>query len=419
MQESNSSMSSVPPIEQTDQPSGDRKTILFIFVMICLDLLCAGMVIPVIPALVGQFNQNALAIGLLAVTFYSAQFIATPALGVLSDRHGRRPILLLCILGTGVAYFLFGAANALWLLFLGRLIDGVTGGNISVALAYISDVSSPETRAKNFGLIGAAFGIGFIIGPAVGGFLSLISLQTPALAAGVLSVIITIFGFFLLPESLAPEQRRKKVALAELNPLRQVRDALRPRILRRLLLSNFAQNFAFSGLQTNFVLYTFVRYGLDPAQNGLIFAYIGFLSGLMQGVITGILVERFRERRLAAAGLALMMLGYAALALAPEVWSIYGAMTLIAVGSGLSTPTLTSIITKQVSSEEQGSILGASQAIDSIALMIGPVWAGLAFDYLGPTSPYWTGAVWLLIAVLFVAGAYKKRKLARKPLLLD
>jgi MFS family permease len=411
-----------PPSSESTEPLSDLqstvhpKAIAFIFVTVCLDLLCAGIVIPVIPALVGQFNQDALMVGLLAVCFYSAQFIATPALGILSDRYGRRPVLLLCVIGTGIAYFLFGFANALWLLFAARLIDGLTGGNISVALAYISDISSPENRAKNFGLIGAAFGIGFIIGPAVGGLLSLISLQAPAFAAGILSIITTTF-FVVLPESLPLERRRKGLALGELNPLRQVGDALRPPILRRLLLSNFAQNFAFSGLQTNFVLFTFVQFGLDPQQNGLIFAYIGFLSGLMQGVITGILVERFSERRLAVVGLGLMMLGYAGLAIAPEVWSIYGAMTLIAVGSGLSTPTLTSVISKQVSQEEQGSILGATQAIDSIALMIGPAWAGLVFDYWGPTSPYWTGTVWLLIAALFAVSAFMKRRWAKKRLL--
>ncbi|NJR64996.1 MAG: TCR/Tet family MFS transporter [Leptolyngbyaceae cyanobacterium CRU_2_3] len=294
MQESNPSV----PLS-VEQPSGNQKAIVFIFVMVCFDLLCAGIVIPVIPALVGQFNQDALAIGLLAVTFYSAQFISTPALGILSDRYGRRPVLLICIFGTGAGFFLFGFANALWMLFVGRLIDGFTGGNISVALAYISDLSSPENRAKNFGLIGAAFGVGFIIGPAVGGLLSLISVQTPALVAGILSIIITIFGFFFLPETLSPGKRRKGIALEELSPLKQVGDLLRPRTLRRLLFSNFAQNFAFSGLQTNFVLYTFVRFGLSPQQNGLIFAYIGFLAGVMQGVITGRLVKRFSEKHLA------------------------------------------------------------------------------------------------------------------------
>lgn len=389
----------------TGQPTVSRKVLAFIFITVCLDLLGVGILIPVIPFFVGQFNQDALMVGLLAVSYSAAQFIATPALGILSDRYGRRPVLLICVVGTGLGDFLFGFANTLWLLFAARLIDGFTGGNISVAQAYIADVSSPKDRAKNFGLIGAAFGLGFIIGPALGGWLSQISLQTPAFVAGVLSLLTGAFGFFVLPESLPPERRqRKPIALKELNPLRQVGNALRRPALRRFFLANFALNFAFSGLQTNFALFTFVRFGLGPQQNGGIFAYIGLVSGLMQGVITGLLVKRFSEQLLTVVGLGLMTLGYAGIALAPEAWALYPAITLIAVGGGIAIPTLTSNISKQVSPRQQGSILGATQALSSLALVVGPVWAGVTFDYLGANTPYWTGAGWLVVAALLAAG---------------
>lgn len=171
-----------------------------------------------------------------------------------------------------------------------------------------------------------------------------------------------------------------------------------------MLLVNFALNFAFSGLQTNFALFTFVRFGLGPQQNGGLFAYIGLLSGLMQGLITGLLAKRFSEKRLIVVGLALMMLGYTGLALSPEAWTLYPAVTLIAVGGGVAIPTLTSTISNRVSPRQQGAILGATQALSSLALIVGPVWAGVTFDYLGANAPYWTGAGWLAIAALVAAG---------------
>ncbi len=388
----------------TDQPMLSRKALTFIFITVCLNLLGVGILIPVIPFFVGQFNQNAIFVGLLALSYSAAQFIASPALGILSDRYGRRPVLLICVIGTGLGDFLFGFANSLWLLFAARLFDGFTGGNISIAQAYIADISSPKDRAKNFGLIGAAFGLGFIIGPALGGWLSQISLQTPAFVSGVMSLLNAGFGFFVLPESLPPERRqRKPISLKKLNPLKQVGDALRRPTLRRFLLVNFAQNFAFSALTTNFALFTFVRFGLGPQQNGVIFACIGVVSGLMQGVITGLLVKRFSEQRLILVGLGLMTLGYVGLALAPEAWTLYPVITLIAVGVGIIMPTLTSIISKQVSPQQQGSILGATQSLSNVALIVGPVWAGFTFDYFGANAPYWTGAVWLVIAAVLAA----------------
>ncbi|MBW4561624.1 MAG: MFS transporter [Mojavia pulchra JT2-VF2] len=377
---------------------------IFIFITLFLDLLGSGLLVPVIPFLVREYSKDALTIGLLAVSFSAAQFIASPVLGVLSDRYGRRPVLLISLLGTTLGYFIFGFANALWLLFAARLLDGFTGGNISTAQAYIADISPPQDRAKNFGLIGAAFGLGFIFGPALGGLLGQISLQAPAFAAGILSLATTIFGFFALPESLPPQKRlQRPIRLKELNPIAQVGDVLQRPVLRGLLLANFAKNFAFSGLQTNFALFTFVRFGLGSGANGAIFSYIGVLAALMQGLIVRRLVKHFREEQLAVVGFGMMAVGFSLISFVPTIWMLYPALTFIPVGSGLVTPTLMGLISKQVAIQEQGTILGASQAIASLTQVVAPVWAGAVFDYVGIGAPYWTGAIWLVVAVWLVA----------------
>jgi len=385
----------------------NRKALIFIFLTVFIDLLGGGLLVPVIPFLVGEFNKDALTVGLLSTSFSAAQFIAAPVLGVLSDRYGRRPILLISLLGTAIGYFIFGLANTLWLLFASRLLDGFTGGNISTAQAYIADITPPKDRAKNFGLLGAAFGLGFIFGPGLGGWLSQFSLQTPAFAAGILALISTTFGFFVLPESLPPEKRQKKaILLNELNPFIQIGNALQRPMLRGLLLASFALNFAFSGLQSNFAFFAFTRFGLGPGANGAIFTYIGVLATLMQGIIVRHLVSRFKEEKLAMVGIAVMALGFTLIAVVPTVSLLYFAITFIPVGSSLASPTLTGLISKRVTMQEQGTILGANQSIASLTRVISPIWAGLVFDYINIVAPYWTGAIWLVVAfwvVLFTS----------------
>ena len=364
-----------------------------------------------IPFLVAQFDDSALTVGLLALSYAAAQFAAAPALGKLSDRYGRRPILLISVLGTGISNVLFGFATTLWLLFVARLLDGITGGNISVARAYIADVSTEQNRARNFGLIGAAFGVGLVVGPAFGGWLSQFSLQMPAFVAGGMSLVTAAFGFFVLPESLpAPKRQKAPIALTDLNPLKRVGGALRRPILGQFLLANFALNFAFGGLNTNFALFTFARFGLGPDQNGNLFAYIGVVTAFTQGLIIGVLANRFNEDRLAFLSLWLLAVGFLGLAGAPNTGALYVALAFISVGGGIAIPTLTSAISRQVSAQQQGTVLGAAQAIDSLALIFGPVWAGFTFDSLGTGAPYWTGAVWLGLAGLLVASVLRKAK---------
>ncbi len=393
-----------------------RSALTLIFATIFLDLLGVGILVPVIPFLVRRFESDALTVGMLALSFSAAQFLASPILGVLSDRYGRRPILLLSLLGSAFGYFLFGWAGALWMMFLGRIIDGFTGGNISAAQAYIADISPPEDRAKNFGLVGAAFGLGFIIGPALGGLLAKISLAAPAYGSGVLALVTMAFGYFLLPESLRPEHRRAQPLMpSDLNPLTHFIKALQRSDLWPILLAFFAINFAFSGLQTNFAVYTADKLGMGPEANAAVFAYIGFIAVIMQAVIVRKLSRRFADRNLAAVGIAIMVCGFGATAWAHDLFTLYVACTLTPIGSGLTTPTLTSLLSKLVTAREQGWALGASQSAASLARIAGPVWAGVVYDRISQGAPYWTGAIWMVLALAVVLLVVRPMGVNHKP----
>jgi multidrug resistance protein len=378
-----------------------RRALGFIFAAVFLDMLGIGILIPVIPFLVRRFTPSALAVGLLALSYSLAQFVAAPLLGRLSDRVGRRPVLVASVLGSAVAYVVFGLATALWVMFLARIVDGLSGGNITAAQAYIADVTEPKDRAKNFGLIGAAFSLGFIIGPALGGVLSHISLAAPAYAAGVMALVTALFGIFVLPESLPPARRNgAPFSLHDLNPLRPIAAGLARPALRLLLLAIFALGFAGAELRTNFAVFTAGRFGLGPSENALIFSFIGVIGLLVQGVLLRRLTRTVSERRLAVAGLVIMIGGYLATAFVPTVPLLYAAIALVSLGSGLATPTLTGLVSLNVGPTEQGAALGAVQSLQSLTQIVGPVWAGAFFDHVGMGSPYWTAALWGLVALV-------------------
>lgn len=373
-------------------------------------MMGAGILVPVIPYVVQPFRSDALTVGLLALAFSAAQFLASPLLGVWSDRKGRRPVLLLCLLGTGIGYFLFGAARSLALLFIARLLSGFAGGSITTAQAYIADVSEPHDRAKNFGLIGAAFGLGFILGPALGGALSKVSLSAPAYASGVLSLITFTVASVLLKESLPQEARRSRsLRFQDVNPFVQIRGALRRADFRELMLAVFALNFGMASVQTNFAVFTHARFGLDAAHNAILFAYLGLMATLTQGVLLRKLAARAGEARLAIFGALAFAAGFLALAVSWAVWVLYLAVTLTALGYGLAGPALTGLVSRRADPQEQGSLLGTAQSVSSVTRVIGPVWAGAVFDYLGSGAPYWTGAVWSVLAALWSFHATRQR----------
>jgi DHA1 family tetracycline resistance protein-like MFS transporter len=374
-----------------------RRPLAFIFLTVLLDLLGVGILVPVIPYIVAEFRTDALTVGLLSLTFAAAQFLAAPVLGALSDRHGRRVVLILSVLGTGAGYLLFGVAQTLWLLYLARLIDGFTGGNVSTAQAYIADVSAPEDRAKNFGLIGAAFGLGFMLGPAIGGILSHWSLRAPAFAALGLSLVTATMGYLVLPESL-PVARRKRTPfrLAELHPFGHLGEAIRRPGVGRIFLAFFAISFAMAGLQSNYAVFTREQFGLSPEGTAWLFTMVGVVSVVVQGGLLRRIPTAGHERAITMGGLTLMAAGFAATAFVPTVAWLYPATGVLALGHALAGPMLTSEVSRSVSGEEQGWVLGAMQSVASLTRILGPVWAGLAFDHVSHGAPYWTGALWVL-----------------------
>lgn len=385
-----------------------RSPKLFLFLTVLIDLLGVGIVLPLMPYYVKIVEQSsipwlannrAIVVGLLMASFALMQFLFAPVLGALSDRYGRRPILILSLLGSALSYVLFGVAEylsflgvetVLVILFLGRILSGITGASISTAQAYIADVTTPEERAKGMGMIGAAFGLGFMLGPALGGLLSTISLATPAFFAAGLALVNVIFGYFNLPESLPPE-RRTVTPVRGVNPLERVQTLVRRPSLQPLLIGVFLLNLAFASLQSNFAVFSDVRFGFGPLDNALIFTLVGLLAVLMQGVLIRRLVLAFGEARLVIAGLTLMAIGFVAIAFVPQAWMLFPVVGAVAIGSGMATPSLTSLISRRVAAHEQGTTLGGTQAVTSLTMIIGPIFAGVTFDSIDTGAPYYLG----------------------------
>jgi MFS family permease len=373
-----------------------------IFLTVMLDLMSYGIVLPLLPFYVQAQQGGASAAGLLGSLYALMQFFSGPVLGALSDRYGRRPVLLGCILGTALAYLVLGTAGSLVAVFLAVMIDGVTGGNLTTAYAYIADITAPEQRSRGMGMVGAAFGIGIMSGPALGGLLSRYGLALPAFAAAGVALVNISIAFFRLPESLPAGKRSNALRASPLNSFAQLRALIKMAPVRFLLLSLFTLNLAFSGLQTNFPLFSQARFGWGSFQNGIFFAYVGLCAVLIQGVFYGWVQPRLGERSLSLLGMTLMALGLAGMAAALRAWALYPLVGMVALGSGLSIPSLSGLASQRVESGAQGRLMGGMQAMLSVAMISGPALAGLAFERLSVGAPYWLGSTLSAMALLVV-----------------
>jgi multidrug resistance protein len=354
-----------------------RSPLLVIFVTVFIDLIGFGIVIPVLPFYVEgtKFNASPSTVGLLFASYSVMQLLFTPILGRMSDRYGRRPILLVSLLGTGVGFLILGTATTLWMLFAGRIIDGISGGNISTAQAYIADVTTPEERAKGMGLIGAAFGLGFIFGPAIGGILSRWGTSVPFLFASGLAFSNAALLYFTLPETVTPDHPARESA-AGANRWAQLGRALKQSRLALILVIYFLFVTAFSIMTTTFGLFTMYRFGYDAHDTGWLFVFVGVIGATIQGGLMGRLVKRFGEMPLVVAG---ALLFSASLFFIPLTGPQTGLATLLlvgatfAIGNGLATPALTGLASKSAGRGEQGGVLGVTQSVASLSRTVGPL----------------------------------------------
>ena len=353
-----------------------RSPLLVIFITIFIDLVGFGIVIPLLPFYVEgtKINGTPRAVGLLFAAYSVMQFIFAPILGRLSDKHGRRRVLLISIIGTGISFLILGFATTLWMLFVGRILDGITGGNISTAQAYIADSTTKENRTKGMGLVGAAFGLGFVFGPAIGGALSHWGLGVPFFFAAGLAFANAILLYFTLPETVTPDHPAR-ISAAGGRGWHDMIKALREPKLGFVLTIYFLFIVAFSIMTTTFSLFTMFRFGYVPSQTGYLFAYVGIIGAFIQGGLLGRLVKQFGELALILVGASLFALS---LFLIPFTGPHTGLLALLAVGgafavgNSLATPSLTSLASKSVGEAEQGIVLGVTQSVASLARALGP-----------------------------------------------
>jgi MFS transporter, DHA1 family, tetracycline resistance protein len=393
--------SALGPLKSGSFLSPMKRSLVFIFITVFVDMLGYSMILPLLPFFIQQQGGNAALAGGLQSLYALLQLFSGPILGSLSDRYGRKPILVICLFGTAVAYTIFGFANSVALLYLAVLLDGLTGNNLTTSFTYVADVTEPEERSRGMGIVSAAFGLGLMAGPALGGLLSVHGLFVPAFVAAGIALINTIYGIFVLPESLPPEKRSRHVP--SLNFIGQLQALFSVQNIRLLLLGLFFLNLAFSGLQTNFPLFSNARFQWDARQNGIFFAFVGVIAVFVQGFLYGRLQPRFGEKRLALAGLLLMSAGMAGVAIATQAWMVYPIVGIAALGSGISIPSLSGMVSTRVPSNEQGRLMGGNQALLSFTAILGPILAGLAFDRIAISAPYWIGSGLALLALFFAS----------------
>src|SRR5690348_2587557 len=396
-----------------------RSPLIVIFTTVFIDLVGFGIVIPVLPfyAEGTAFGATPRIVGLLFASYSIMQLIFSPILGGLSDKYGRRPVLLLSIIGTGIGFLILGLATTIAMLFFGRILDGITGGNISTAQAYIADITTTENRAKGMGMIGAAFGLGFIFGPAIGGILSRWGIQVPFFFAAALCFLNAILLYFRLPETVTRDHPAKHRAAGG-RGLNQVIKSLQQPRLAFVIVIYFLFIVAFSIMTTSFSLYTMFRFGYDAQHTGYLFAYVGLIAVIIQGGLIGRLVKRFGELPLVILGAFCFAISlFAVPFVGPAAGGLAGLLIgggVFSAGNSLATPALTSLASKSVGPAEQGTVLGVTQSAASLARAFGPFLAAVLINssvahmgadgaphYMSDHSLFvtsWTGSAIMLVA---------------------
>jgi DHA1 family tetracycline resistance protein-like MFS transporter len=374
------------------------RPLLIIFLTILVNLIGFGIIIPLLPFYAETFGASPFQIGLLFAVFSLCQLFAAPVLGDWSDKYGRRPILILSLLGTVVSFVMLALAHSFAMLFFARIVDGLSGGNISTARAYVADVTEPRDRARAYGLIGVAFGLGFILGPALSGVLAKISITAPIWVAAGITAVATVMAWLWLPETV--HRAHAGTGL----PFKNLATLMRRPNLRRVLAIDFVYWLAFAVFQTTFALFAARRFNFDAPQTGYFFAAFGVLGAIVQGAMIRPVVNRFGDKSTFMAGLVCGAIGLIATALTHSVELFALSLVPLALGIGFGHPTMNSLVSRAARGDEQGRVQGAASAVESLGRTIGPMWGSATLQRFGEGMPYVTAAGFLLLTLLLSIG---------------
>jgi len=378
-----------------------------------MDIIGITLLAPVAPKIVLRYSDSAVIVTLITVIYAGGQFVASPLIGKIGDRVGRRPVLLISLVGQALGYVVFGLGGSLWVLLLGRLIGGITSGNLSTANAYIADISKPEERSKNFAMISTAWSLGLILGPTLGGIFGEISLEAPAFVAGGISLMNVILGFFLLPESLPKDRREHSpLRMRDYNPVVSIFDVARKPGLGLLLVVTALFSFAFNGNSSTSALFVIQKFGAETWQVSLMMVMAGVAIALSNTFLVPRWMRRFGER---VSGIG-SLLGLAAFSTAifftPVIWLVFLVNMLSSMMSSFIFPSLSILSIERVSPREVGQLLGVTSAVGSLMNIFGPLWAGFIYDRVMMGAPYWAGAIVFVIAALMLSLTGPRPKLA-------
>jgi MFS transporter, DHA1 family, tetracycline resistance protein len=396
-----------------------NSALVFIFITLLIDIIGLGIIIPVLPSLIqeltgGTLSEASMYGGWMLFAYALMQFVFAPIMGGLSDRYGRRPVLLASLFGFGIDYIFLALAPTLAWLFVGRVIAGIMGASFTTGAAYIADVSTPETRAQNFGIIGAAFGLGFIIGPLLGGLLEEYGSRVPFMVSAGLSLLNWLYGFFILPESLKPENRRK-FEWSRANPISSLLNLRRYPVIIGLVASLIMVYISAHAVQTNWAYYTMEKFQWTPRIVGMSLAVVGLVFAIVQGGLIRVIIPKLGNERSVYVGLGLNATGLFLFALATQTWMMF-AITVVYCLGGIAGPALQGIISTQVPANEQGELQGALTSLMSVTSIVGPPMMTMTFSYFtNSQAPYYLpGAPMLLGAVLTVIATVLARTSLKK-----
>lgn len=393
--------------EQNTVETIDKHALIFGLISVFLCGIGFSIIAPVVPFLVQPYTSNpgeqAIAVTLLTSVYAVCVFFAAPVVGALSDKFGRRPLLLVCLLGSAVGYFIFGIGGALWVLFAGRIIEGITGGSISTIFAYFADIIPREQRTKYFGWVSAVVGVGSVIGPTLGGLLAKFGYAVPMYFGAIITLLNVVYGFFFMPESLNKNNRLKEIPFVRLNPFTQLANILSMKNLNRLLVSAFLLWIPNGSLQAIFSQFTMDTFSWKPALIGLMFSIMGFQDIISQGFIMPKLLLKLSDKQIAILGMGSEIIGYSLIA-ASAFFTFYpfliAGMFIFGFGDSIFGPSFNGMISKSVDSSEQGRIQGGSQSIQALARMIGPIIGGQIYVSFGHAAPAFMGMILIAAAIL-------------------